>query len=106
MNPAYSDPELLEITLELSKKFKLTTFLETGTYHGETAKIASEYFDKIITIESNQDSYQIALNNLKDISNCNLYLGSSPEMMEKCIEKNNNSIFFFWMPIGKIIFHC
>jgi hypothetical protein len=95
MNPAYSDSELLEITLELSKKFKLTTFLETGTYHGETAKIVSKYFNKVITIENNQDFYQIALNNLKDISNCNLYLGSSPEMMEKYIEKNNNSIFFF-----------
>ena len=59
MNPAYSDTELLEITLELSKKFKLTTFLETGTYHGETAKIVSKYFNKVITIESNQDFHQI-----------------------------------------------
>lgn len=95
MNPAYSDPELLEITLELSKKFNLNTFFETGTYHGNTTKIVSKYFDKVITIENNPDFYQIASNNLKDINNCDLYLGSSPEMMEKCIKKNNNSIFFF-----------
>lgn len=95
MNPAYSDPELLQVTLELSKKFGLKTFFETGTYHGETSKIVSKYFNKVITIENNPSFYQIALDNLKDISNCNLYLGSSPKIMEKYIEKNDNSIFFF-----------
>lgn len=95
MNPAYSDPELLKTTLELSKKFNLTTFIETGTYHGNTAKIVSEYFNKIITIENNPNFYQIALSNLININNCDLYLGNSPEIMEKCLKENDNSIFFF-----------
>jgi predicted O-methyltransferase YrrM len=95
IHPAYSDPQLLEWTLDLSKQFNLKTFCETGTYHGGTAQIVSQYFDKIITIESNPDSHQIASNNLKDIQNCNLYLGNSPEIMSQCLEKNNSSIFFF-----------
>ena len=95
MNPAYSDPQLLEWTLELSKKFNIKIFFETGTYYGGTAKIASNYFDKVITIENNPESYNIALDNLKDIQNCNLYLGNSPEMIEQYLEKNNSSIFFF-----------
>jgi hypothetical protein len=95
MQPAYSDPELFQITLDLSKKFNLTTFFETGTYHGKTAKIVSNYFDKVVTIENNQNFYQTALDTLKDTPNCTLHLGSSPEMMEKHIEKNDNSIFFF-----------
>lgn len=95
MNPAYSDPELLQMTLDLSKKFNLTTFFETGTYHGLSSKIVSDYFDKVITIENNPNFYQIASNNLKDIQNCNLYLGNSPEIMNQCLEKNNSGIFFF-----------
>ena len=95
MNSAYSDPQLLEWTLELSKKFNIKTFFETGTYHGGTAKIVSNYFDKVITIESNNESYNIALDNLKNINNCSLYLGNSPEIMDQQLKENNNSIFFF-----------
>jgi hypothetical protein len=95
MNPAYSDPELLQITLDLSKKFNLTTFFETGTYHGLSSKIISKYFDKIITIENNKNFYNISLDNLKDINNCILIHGNSSEIMEQELKKEDNSIFFF-----------
>jgi len=95
MAAAYSDPELLQITLNLSKQFNLTTFFETGTYHGETSKILSKYFNKVITIENNINYYEIAKNTLKDINNCDLYFGNSPEVMDSILTKNNNSIFFF-----------
>jgi predicted O-methyltransferase YrrM len=95
MQPAYSDPELLQITLDLSKKFNLTTFFETGTYHGDTSKILSKYFDQVITVENNPEFYQVALDNLKEITNCKLVLGNSPEVMEQYLEQDNSSIFFF-----------
>jgi predicted O-methyltransferase YrrM len=66
IHPAYSDPQLLEWTLDLSKQFNLKTFCETGTYHGGTAQIVSQYFDKIITIENNIDFYNIAKNTLQN----------------------------------------
>jgi predicted O-methyltransferase YrrM len=95
MNPAYSDPELLEWTIELSKKFNTNVFLETGTYHGGTAKIISEYFDKVITIESNADYYNTAVDILKDIKNCECYLGSSPDIMNNILKDGDQSVFFF-----------
>lgn len=95
MAAAYSDPQLLEWTLELSKKFNLNTFFETGTYHGETSKIVSQYFEKVITVENNPDFYNIATNTLKNISNCNSYLGSSPEIMNQYLKENDSSVFFF-----------
>jgi len=95
IHPAYSDPQLLEWTLDLSKQFNLKTFCETGTYHGGTAQIVSQYFDKIITIENNIDFYNIAKNALQNTKNCDVYLGNSPEVMEQCLEKNDSSIFFF-----------
>lgn len=96
MTPAaYSDPELLQWTLEFSKQFNLNTFCETGTYHGATAEIISKYFDKVITIENNIDFFNIAQQKLKNIDNCTLYFGNSPDIMREHIEENNDRVFFF-----------
>lgn len=95
MNAAYSDPELLQKTLELSKTFNLTTFFETGTFHGMSSQIISNYFDKVMTVENNEEFYQIAVDNLKNINNCSIYFGNSPEIMDLNLKNNNSSIFFF-----------
>lgn len=95
MAAAYSDPELLQRTLELSKRFNLTTFCETGTYHGETAAIVSDYFDRVVTVENNMEFFKIAQNRLKDINNCELYFGNSPEIIQDRFEGNDNKVFFF-----------
>jgi predicted O-methyltransferase YrrM len=92
-NPAYSDPELLKWTIELSKKFNIDTFFETGSYHGGTAKIAAPHFLNVITVENNQQNYNIASENLKDVKNCVLIMGNSPEVMEST--KLKNETFFF-----------
>jgi predicted O-methyltransferase YrrM len=95
MNPAYSDNQLLEWTLELSKKFKVNTFFETGTYHGLSARIASVHFKNIVTVENNEEYYRIASVNLNGLNNCTLHLGNSPEIMSKCLKSGDSSIFFF-----------
>jgi len=95
MTPAYSDPELLQWTLELSKQFNIRTFYETGTHYGGTAKIVSEYFDKVITIESNDNFYNIAKDTLKNTKNCEMLLGNSPDMLRKTLKEKESSIFFF-----------
>ena len=95
MKPAYSDPELLNWTLNIAQKFNLTTFLETGTYKGESAKIVSQYFQKVITIENNHDNYKDAVYNLKDVINCKPYFGNSPEIMNIVLEEYSNNTFFF-----------
>lgn len=95
MNPAYSDPQLLQWTLEIAKRYNLTTFLETGTYLGWTSKIVSNYFEKVITIENNYQYYLEAVENLKENKNCYLYHGSSYEVMDKILKEGDDKIFFF-----------
>lgn len=97
MNPAYSDPELLQWTLDLSKKFNIRTFFETGTYHGKSAIIVSRYFDNVITVETNPEFYKIASNNISisGVKNCKLLFGSSPKIMEEQLINHDNSTFFF-----------
>ena len=95
MNPAYSDPELLDKTLQLRARFELETFFETGTYHGLSSKIVSEYFKNVITVESDEGSYKQAVTNLSEVANCTALHGSSPDIMRSRIKEGDNSIFFF-----------
>lgn len=95
MNPAYSDPQLLEWTLALSKKHKAKTFFETGTYHGHTSKIVSEYFTEVTTVENNPDHHTLAMETLRDVPNCTLHLGSSPDVMNQQLQQQQKGVVFF-----------
>lgn len=92
---AYTDPELLNYTLEFSKKFNIDTFFETGTYHGDSARIASRHFKRVITVENDSQNYNISLQRLAGIENCELHFGNSPEIMDSLVDENSSNIFFF-----------
>lgn len=46
-----------EIAKMLAKKHNLTSFVETGTWHGDSAKWAAPRFEKVITIEVIEEFY-------------------------------------------------
>lgn len=92
---AYSDQELLKTTISLCEKYKLTKVVETGSYHGGSAKILSRYIRSIHTIENDPDLYKIAKDNLKGLPNVTLHFGSSQEVMEDILLEKEKNIFFF-----------
>jgi predicted O-methyltransferase YrrM len=91
--PAYSDPQLLEWTINLSKKYKIDVFFETGSYLGESARIVAPYFSKVFTVENDLQNYKIAEQTLKEITNCELILGNSPEIIRS--KSLTSNTFFF-----------
>lgn len=94
MRPAYEDPELLEKTLSLSKKFNIDTFFETGTNEGRTVNIVSQYFNNVISTEIDKECYDKAKNNVTN-ENCELHLGDSVKVMDDILIEGKNNIFFF-----------
>jgi len=92
---AYSDKNLLETTINLCEKFKITKFVETGSYHGGSAKIVSQYIRTVHTIENNPELHEIAKDNLRGVPNVKLHFGSSQEILKDILVENEENIFLF-----------
>jgi hypothetical protein len=77
-------------------------FIETGTYKGETIFEMSKYFDKLYTIEIDNNLYNECL--IKNKDNIEMYLGDSliklPYILEKVIKDinyNKESLIVFFI---------
>jgi len=76
-------------------KFITDTFIETGTYHGETSIIASNLgFKQIISIELQPHLLSIASNLYKGY-NIQFYLGDSPTILEQILPSIDTKITFW-----------
>jgi len=80
------DVYLVEKFLDIKKKKKINTVIETGTYHGVTTKWFSSNFDKVYTVECNGTYFEEAKNNLSGVSNVSMELDDSPKFLGKIIE--------------------
>lgn len=85
-------------------------FIETGTFHGGGVKTAlsSKLFNRIISIEVDENFYKNCLNKFKDELFVELYLGESVEVLPGILS-NLNDKAIFWLDahpqggaIGKI----
>jgi hypothetical protein len=73
----FSDDWYLMVEInELRKRFNIKTVIETGTWKGNTAFVLSTLFDKVITIEINEEFYNEA-EWLDEASNVTRLLGDS-----------------------------
>ena len=80
------DVYLVEKFLDIKKKKKINTVIETGTYHGVTTRWLSSNFDKVYTVECNITYFEEAKNNLSGITNVSMELDDSPNFLGKIIE--------------------
>lgn len=78
-----------------SLNFGLQVFVETGTYYGDTAIIASKFFEKVITIERSEKYYQIAKKNVENYPNINIMYGDSRIILKKVLNELNSPAIFW-----------
>lgn len=79
-----------DLVLLLKENLSYSTFIETGTYRGETSIWASEYFARVITIEASKEIYTNL--NLKKFANITALFGNSTELLQHIIRES--SIFY------------
>jgi hypothetical protein len=84
-----------DIVKELSKKGKISLFVETGTSIGGTAIWASELFKKVYTIEIMPEISKEAVKRAGNIKNINFLIGDSNKELGQILpELENNTLFW------------
>lgn len=72
----------IELTKFLRDKLNINTFVETGTGLGRTAKIASELFDFVYTIEADKERWHYNIDQFKNINGAVCLFGESPQKLK------------------------
>jgi predicted SAM-dependent methyltransferase len=75
----------VELILTLARQYNIDTFIETGTYHGETAVWAASHFNNVFTIEYSQAIYEDTLRRLGNNQNIQFFYGDSRIILRQII---------------------
>lgn len=88
------DPRLIEV---LKAALPLETFVETGTFEGETIQKALPFFQKIYTIEASQDYHDTVAERFGSNEKIHLLHGDSAVVMKEFIGDLCDRSVFYWM---------
>ena len=82
--------------LNLAKQNNIKTFIETGTYLGETINSVKDYFDEIYSFEISKELVDLANKRFNKCKNIKIIIGDSGEKMPELL-KNINTKIIFWL---------
>lgn len=80
---------------QLKTIFGIRSFVETGTYLGDTTSNASAIFDEIHTIELSKELYLKALQRFKDYKNVVVHHGDSGAILKDVLPNIEGRILFY-----------
>ena len=82
-----------DLVLQLMHKYNIDSFIETGTYMGQTAIWASSHFKRVVTFEAAEVIYNTFIEKNQTIPiNLHAYLGDSATLIREQIK--GNSIYY------------
>jgi hypothetical protein len=83
--------------LEIGSRYRCSALVETGTYLGDTVKVASRYFDRVLSVELSTDLYGQNLERFRKYRNVILWQGSSGERMPEMLSLILSEKALFWL---------
>lgn len=97
MGGSFTPAEFLQIANRIPIFNKIQVFIETGTHHGDTTRIASVIFEEVFTFEINKIFYEFAKRKLKslDCNNVHHQLGDSVVLLDTLLDIESRPAFFF-----------
>ena len=81
-------PEFIKHRIIKNNNLENSLWIETGTYYGETTTILSEISSKTISIEADKQLYNLSRKKLANLSNVEIVLGNSKEILPNIINSN------------------
>ena len=82
------------VVLEFFVRSGCDTFVETGTYYGDTTRLIAPHARRVFTIEISPTHYHIAKRTIHS-DKVNILFGDSGVMLERLIPTLNTRTFFF-----------
>lgn len=86
-----------DIVVELARLNGATVFVETGTFHGATARWASDYFDIVHTIERAEGLYTLHGKELAQVKHVTPHLGDSRDILPSIIRGIGDRRAVYWL---------
>jgi hypothetical protein len=84
------------LVISLKDEFSLKYFIETGTFLGNTACWASQYFEKVYTIENSEKLWQQASSRYSGLGNVQFVMGDSRDKLQEVVI-DIKSPAIFWL---------
>lgn len=84
-----------ELLNTLKTVFNVDTFVETGTYFGNTAETAKNVFSEVHTIELSLDLFMQAQRKFLKSKNVFVYRGDSPVVLQEILPEISGRILFY-----------
>jgi hypothetical protein len=78
-----------DLVLLLKERGHVATFIETGTYLGDTALWAAKHFEKVITVEMSQHFHSQASDRGREAPNIRFVLGDSGKKLESLAQQSS-----------------
>lgn len=87
---SWIDKKSIEQVLKLRDKFRIQTYIETGTFKGVNAKFHAQNFKEVLTCDIDEEYLEKARERLKPYKNVFIYKQSSPEFLKSFVERYNS----------------
>jgi hypothetical protein len=89
-------PQYKQRTLsEYAEYYQCRTFVETGTYSGDTTEAMQPYFERLYTIELGEELFEKAKTRLKKFNNVKCYLGDSSTVLPGILAEIDKKALFW-----------
>ncbi len=82
------------LVLFMRERFELTSFVETGTFHGGTVAWAAQQFRDVYSIELSEPLWRAARERHRALPNVTLLLGNSPAHLRTLMPKLERPLFW------------
>jgi len=79
---SWTDRKAVETICYLRDKYKVSTFIETGTFKGINAEVHSKNFEYVLTCEKIEEYFDKAKERLKEYKNVKIYNLTSKEFLK------------------------
>ena len=86
-----------ELVLIAKDQFGVDTFVETGTFRGDTANWAADHFKKVYTVEFVAERFRAAQERFRARPNVECLQGNSPDCLRQIVANLKGSRALFWL---------